>query len=222
MSAMQKYIDQLIEDLEKAAQNPPKASFIEPPPHIEDDPVISELALVPFKTIEELTGIKQEVFPEIDDLQGDQWKRVNEAILKVFDSLNIELVDAPPGIPPEWLYEVLTTNWQHEVQYLPSSGMDLELCTGDPMTCPYGDFCDCGEEWQEEEDKIPNDFPEEINGFYNDDGTKIDPESVPVPNLCVICKSHLADDWEENMLCLLNRNDQRNDDDFKCGMFEKI
>jgi len=364
---MQKYIDQLIEDLEEAAQNPPKASFIEPPPHIEDDPVISELALVPFQTIEELTGIKQEVFPEMIDLEGGQWEQINTAIFKVFDSLNIELVDAPSGIPPEWLYEVLTTNWQHEVQYLPSSGMDLELCTGDPMTCPYGEYCECGEEWQDDEDEIPDhfekivpqiadaidaglicylntetmeteeipqmlmndpdeheaitgfgsknesfkhedwskyyvfeplesfesfkimesfadeldesplrdqlfnalnrrkpfanfkviidnseqrqnwfdfkknwleqhvrkliwdeinrlsaDFPEEINGFYNDDGTKIDPESVPVPNLCVICKSHLAEDWEENMLCLLNRNDQRNDDDFKCGMFEKI
>ncbi len=365
MCTMQNYINQLIEDLEEVAQNPPKAPFIEPPPHIKVDPVISELALVPFKTIEELTGIKQEVFPEMDDLQGDQWERVNEAILKVFESLNIELLDVPPGIPPEWLYEVLTTNWQHEVQYLPSSGMDLELCTDDPMTCPYGDYCDCGEEWQENEipdhfeklvpqiadaidaglicylnaetletevipqmlmndqrefdaitdtgpedenfkheswdkyyvfeppesdesfqimesfadelndlplrdqlfnvlnrrkpfanfkaiidnskqrqnwfdfkknwlekhvrkliwkevNRIPENFWEEINGFYNDNGTKIDPESVPVPNLCVICKSHLADDWEENMLCLLNRNDQRNDDDFKCGMFEKI
>lgn len=65
-------------------------------------------------------------------------------------------------------------------------------------------------------------FSEEINGFYNDDGTKIDPETVPVPGLCVICKSHQADDWEENLLCLMNRHDQRNEDDFKCEAFEKI
>lgn len=63
---------------------------------------------------------------------------------------------------------------------------------------------------------------EDINGFYDDDGTKIDPDSVPVPSLCVICKKHLADDWEENLLCLMNRYDQRNDEDFNCGAFEKI
>jgi hypothetical protein len=154
---MENYIRQLIEDLLTVAQNPPKPTWIQPPPHLEEDPVIAELALVPFQTIEELTGIKQEVFPDMDDLQGDQWERVNDAILKVFDSLFLELVDVPPDIPPEWLYEVLTTNWQEEVQYLPSSGMDLEFCTGNPMTCPYGDYCDCDEDWD------PYELPEKYN-----------------------------------------------------------
>ncbi|MDD4426165.1 MAG: hypothetical protein PHS40_09595 [Mariniphaga sp.] len=365
---MEKYIQQLIEDLQAVAKNPPKPSYIEPPPYLEDDSVISELALVPFKTIEELTGIKQEVFPEINDLQGDQWERVNQAIFKIFESLNIELIDAPPEMPPEWLYEVLTTNWQHPVQYLPSSGMDLELCTGDPMTCPYGDYCDCCGEWEEIEDAIPerfekhiteiadsidaglicylnpetlemedipqmlmndpeefeaittgthqedeefqhekwdeyykfepleshesfqimesfadslkneslqnqlyyalnhsrpfanfkaiiqnskerqnwfnfkkeflkqhvrrlirdeinkiaSDLSDEINGLFNDDGIKIDPETVPLPSLCIICKHYYTDDPEENILCLLNRHDQRDEEDFKCGSFEKI
>lgn len=63
---------------------------------------------------------------------------------------------------------------------------------------------------------------EEINGFFDDDGNKIDPDSVPVHSLCVICKSHHTDDWEENLLCLMNRYDQRNESDFKCGAFEKM
>lgn len=362
---MERYIQQLIEDLETAAQNPPSPQFFETPPHLAETPDIAELALVPFKSIEEWTGINQEVFPEIIQLQGDQWNRINEAIFKVFDALNVQLIDAPPGMPPEILYEVLTTNWDHPVQYLPTSGMDLELCTGDPMTCPYGEYCDCGEEFDELElpphflelipkiaDKIdagfvcylnsetleieeipkhlfddpevfdldsgepvlpeewefskwesyfvinPPDadeshqimfefaefiedeefsnklfqvldqrkpfkkfktlilnsayrkdwfafkkqwlekfiseqifneinenydyFPEGINGFYNNDGTRIDPESVPIPGLCIICRKYQSDDWEENMLCTLNRNDQRDEPDFECGAFEKI
>ncbi|MBW6535316.1 MAG: hypothetical protein K0B11_09925 [Mariniphaga sp.] len=66
---MKNYIRQLIEDLLAVAKNPPKPTWIEPPPHLENDAIIAELALVPFKTIEELTGIKQEVFPEMDQLQ---------------------------------------------------------------------------------------------------------------------------------------------------------
>lgn len=65
-------------------------------------------------------------------------------------------------------------------------------------------------------------YSEEINGFYDDDGNKIDHESIPVPGLCVICKSRYVDDWDENLLCLMNRHDQQNEKDFKCGAFEKM
>ncbi len=147
MHNIQKYVNQLIEDLEHVAKNPPTPTYYETPPHLEQLPDAAELSLTPYKTLEELTGIRQEMFPEIIDLYPDQCKQVNEAIFKVFDALKIELVDAPKNIPPEWLYDVLTTNWQHHVQHLPGFGMDLEPCTGDPKTCPYGDHCDCGKDW---------------------------------------------------------------------------
>jgi len=153
---MERYIKQLIEDLEEVAKNPPPAPFVEPPPYLGDEPTIAELALVPFKPISEWTGIKSEVFPYFVDLRGDQWGRVNEAILKVFDALNIHLVDSPTDLPPEILYEVLTTNWDEMVQYLPSSGFDLELCSGAPATCPYGDYCDCGKEPDFSKDESPS------------------------------------------------------------------
>lgn len=157
---MQRYIQQLIEDLDEVANNPPHSPYIEPPPHLEGDPETAELALVPFRTIEEWTGIKQEVFPDLTQLRGDQWGKVNETILRVYASLHLELIDAPPDIPPEALYEVLTTCWDEPVQYLLSSGMDLELCTGDPMTCPYGEYCDCGEDLpdDEQDDRVLNSF----------------------------------------------------------------
>jgi hypothetical protein len=71
-------------------------------------------------------------------------------------------------------------------------------------------------------EEIQRNYAKEINGFYDDNGNKIDPESLPVPGLCVICKKHQIDDWDENVLCTLNRLDQRNEDIFKCGAFEKI
>ena len=140
---MQRYIDQLIGDLENAAKNPPTPSYIEIPPEAEAIPDIAEVALVPFKTIEELSGIKSMFFPEVDKLSTKQTESIIKAIFKVFDSLKIELIDVPDTIPPEVLYEALTLNWNVYVQYLPSSGMDLELCTGDRMTCLYGKYCDC-------------------------------------------------------------------------------
>lgn len=98
---MERYICQLIEDLEQVAKKPPTPAYIEPPEHLMDKPEIAELALVPFKTIEELTRINQEVFPEMNDLQGDQWERVNQSIFKVLESLNISLIDIPPNMPQD-------------------------------------------------------------------------------------------------------------------------
>jgi hypothetical protein len=46
-------------------------------------------------------------------------------------------------------------------------------------------------------EEIQKKYAKEINGFYDDDGNKIDPESLPVPGLCVICKKHQIDDWDE-------------------------
>ncbi len=161
---MDRYLTQLIEDLENAAANPPTPAYIEPPPHLEELPDVAELALVPFKPISEWTGIEAVNFPLMPNLTVNQMEMVNEAIFKVFESLQIELIDIPDEIPSEWLYDVLTTNWDELVQYLPSSGFDLELCTGDPMTCPYGEYCDCGEEpdFSDDED-LPLDNTEPDN-----------------------------------------------------------
>jgi len=59
---------------------------------------------------------------------------------------------------------------------------------------------------------------EELFGFYDDDGNKIDPELVPKPSLCVTCKKN--DVGGEEIHCILNRNDQRNERDFKCDAYE--
>jgi len=63
---------------------------------------------------------------------------------------------------------------------------------------------------------------QEINGFFNDDGTPVDLDSIPIPGLCISCKSYFTDDWEENLLCKMNRHDQKDDDEFNCGAFNKL
>ncbi len=140
---MQRYVQQLISDLEQVAANPPAHPYIESPPHLEGNIEIAELALTPFKPISEWTGISQEEFPDMMQLSADQAHEINQAIFKVFVSLNIELIDAPDFLPPEMLYEAIIINWDMPIQFLPNAGYDLELCTYDPDTCPYGEFCDC-------------------------------------------------------------------------------
>jgi len=61
--------------------------------------------------------------------------------------------------------------------------------------------------------------PTKIAGIFDDDGYEIIPELIKKPSLCMICLKD--DDPSEEMLCNLNRYDQRDDEEFRCGAFVK-
>ncbi len=63
------------------------------------------------------------------------------------------------------------------------------------------------------------DTPDDGSGFYDDDGTKVNPELIRKPSLCLTCKRD--DDPRERMLCTLNRFGQQDEDDFRCGAYER-
>ncbi|MCK5591280.1 MAG: hypothetical protein KAI72_04925 [Candidatus Pacebacteria bacterium] len=58
----------------------------------------------------------------------------------------------------------------------------------------------------------------EIHGFFNDDGTPMNPDLVSKPSLCVMCKKN--NDPNQEALCMLNRVDQQGEDDFKCDAYQ--
>jgi len=58
-----------------------------------------------------------------------------------------------------------------------------------------------------------------ISGYFNDDGTEINPDLVPKPGLCLTCKKENAGGREE-ILCTLTRNDQKGEKAFECDVYE--
>ncbi|MFP4013751.1 MAG: hypothetical protein ACLFVQ_06670 [Chitinispirillaceae bacterium] len=57
-------------------------------------------------------------------------------------------------------------------------------------------------------------------GIFNDDGSRIDPNLVPIPPLCLSCSSYGLG-GEEEILCTLNRADQAGETDFECGAYQE-
>lgn len=56
--------------------------------------------------------------------------------------------------------------------------------------------------------------------YYDDDGNELNPDLVPKPALCVACQKDESNDWEEQVLCNLNRLDAREDGrEFACYAF---
>ena len=64
--------------------------------------------------------------------------------------------------------------------------------------------------------------PWNISGIFDDDGYEIKRETIKMQPLCLTCRRYYLDDLEEELLCNLNRNDQANESEFRCGVYEKL
>jgi len=59
----------------------------------------------------------------------------------------------------------------------------------------------------------------QIHGFFDDDGYEINADLIKKPSLCLTCANY--DNPNEELLCNMNRYDQKNDEEFKCFAYLK-
>lgn len=55
--------------------------------------------------------------------------------------------------------------------------------------------------------------------YFDDDGTEINPDLIPKPDLCISCKKD-SQPGEEEILCNLTRADQQGEGEFRCEGYE--
>ncbi len=55
--------------------------------------------------------------------------------------------------------------------------------------------------------------------YYDDDGNELNPHLIPKPELCVGCRKDESEDWEDEILCNLNKLDQSGKEEFVCHAF---
>ena len=195
--------------------------------------------------ISEITGIDQKQLPPVEKLTQEQQALLSAELEELLYYFHFQL-DFPDNYPAHLRYTFILKFWEEKHVALSFGTTHIEFCDYDEEQCPFPGYCNSCKEAAEyiKSDKehvskdnvedIKNEqypfepsndeepYTEDINGFYDDDGNKIDLNSVPVPNLCTICKKYQLDDWDENLLCMMNRNDQSDQPDFKCGAFETI
>lgn len=58
-----------------------------------------------------------------------------------------------------------------------------------------------------------------IHGYFDNDGSEINPDLIPKPDLCITCKKDGLS-GEEEMLCNLTRADQQGENEFRCDAYE--
>jgi hypothetical protein len=56
-------------------------------------------------------------------------------------------------------------------------------------------------------------------GYFNDDGTEINPDLIPKPSLCVSCKKN-NESGQKEIFCILTRADQQGEREFRCEDYQ--
>lgn len=64
--------------------------------------------------------------------------------------------------------------------------------------------------------------PRKICGLFDDEGYEIKKDSIRKPSLCITCRKNIYPGLEDEILCNLNRQDQKGSKTFECGAYEKV
>jgi hypothetical protein len=204
---MERYVTQLIEDLQAAQTIKISAVYTK-----RGDEEIKG-------SFEKFFGIESNLFPPAEKLSESQQIALSHAIISLFDAhhymVNITMIK---DLPAKILYQYLVKMWTESLDYVTDGLAGLEFCDNDPEKCGLYEWCK--RTWCE----VPDDYvPPVYDGIYDDDGNKIDIEKIPIPARCLTCRSYLTDDWEENILCSLTRADRiEGGEEFKCYAYRKM
>lgn len=56
--------------------------------------------------------------------------------------------------------------------------------------------------------------------YFDDDGTEVNPDLFPKPQLCLSCRKN--NDPSEELVCNVTRMDQRDETEFKCFAYSNM
>ena len=62
-------------------------------------------------------------------------------------------------------------------------------------------------------------FDQDTSKYFEDDGTEINPDLIPKPDLCITCNKD-GRLGEEEIICNLTRTDQQGEETFICEAYE--
>ena len=151
---MQKYIDQLLEDM-VAAQRPEENSLpVNEPFSIEQHFEEVERWLEgeePEHDFSYYCGLQAEQFPPAEQLTNKQLKTLYKAFGQLLFSWNLG-ADIPKTVPLRRAYAFLISTLKHKVEMVKDGAITIEFCTCDPPSCPFEEYCTCRQYYEEPDD----------------------------------------------------------------------
>lgn len=153
---MDRYIKQIIEDIEEAKKMVPLPSDIydgldedTDKGEIEDLSYIEQYLNGPEKKIEDITGIKKELLPPPEKLTEGQIEALTKALISLWKAFYL-VPDFPEGVPDRIKYPLLRDYCEHETKHTTMGEVHVEFCDCDPENCPFEGYCSICKEIEKE------------------------------------------------------------------------
>lgn len=163
---MNRYIEQLIEDLRKAAENAPHLNEIETnlttdeefARHIED---VERYLHGEQEKLSEIIGVPLKMLPSADKLNKHQLRILTQELIKLLNDWNF-YPDFPDNLPDDMKYKALLDVWESDQVYMSSGETHLEFCDYDPENCPFPGYCKSCENRNDELEESADDYTSEM------------------------------------------------------------
>jgi len=146
---MDRYIQQLIEDLAEAEANPvPEIDFGS---SYEDfEKVMFQLEQAPKVLPEQLLNVSFEQLPSVERLNKMQIQKLLIAIFNALSAKKIKVNIPGNGVPVELIYSEIREMFEEGFPATP--GWTIDFCSGWCPECAFSDYCDsCKELWSKDE-----------------------------------------------------------------------
>ncbi len=146
---MEKYLQQLVEDLREAARNVPEPdplwtfSDADDPEELEEFADIERYLHGPQEKLSAIVGIETIQLPPAERLTDDQLARLYEELKALLLAYHF-VPDFPEGLPERLCYTLLRAHWDDEHVYVGSGEIHLDYCVYAIDECVFPpEFCEC-------------------------------------------------------------------------------
>lgn len=147
---MQRYIDQLIEDLRQAKNHvPPEPKLSKDYEEFEEQMFAIETA--PDIPAKKLFGVAFHELPPPEKLTDAQMQQLIDAIADTWEAFNIDIYFIDE-IPLPLRYEIVRDEFASDIHYMPGWSMTFDFCAYWCPDCKIADYCENKDEiWTKEE-----------------------------------------------------------------------
>jgi hypothetical protein len=165
---IQKYVDHLAEDIQKAAERSAIYSQLKGLPDFIgadfQDPIaqVEEFLQGPKYKLSEIVGIEASMLPAdhlLSDGQTELLASKMEFLLNAFHFYPDFPTNKGKTVPPRLRYRAMRESWEYENPIVSSGEIHLEFCDYDETQCPFPGYCaTCSELHDSDEQFIPSIF----------------------------------------------------------------